>query len=620
MTVMKELLKIMFMAMIVIGMSSCFGGDFSDDDYESITDETGGSGNGTSGSTITSATGTLKELLNMDISTDDSALDETESLPATTDEFYEDYAELDLGFAEAYVVNVAYNGAAADVSGDTDAVSISQNGADVTITSEVKGVRYVLSGTTTDGSFKIYSTKKFKLDLNGVSITNPTGAAINNQGKRSYVEIIDGTSNSLCDGSSYTSTPDDEDEKGTFFSEGKLAFSGTGSLSVTSKGKHGIVSDDYILFRPGVNISVTSTSGHCIKSNDGVIIRGGVINAWTSAEASKGITTDGILTIEGGRTTLITTGNAVYDSDEADVSGAAGVKADSVIVISGGELYAKSTGKGGKGISTDQTFTMTGGTVKVVTTGATYSYNRSLDSKAKGIKADGNMYIKGGEIMAKATGGEGSEAIETKGTLTIDGGSVATYSYNDGINSKSTMTINDGSVYCYATGNDGIDSNGNLDINGGVVVGCGASAPEEGIDVAENRTFSITGGTVIGIGGSGESMTGSQQKASLHGVSVAGGNYIAISNGSTDLFALQVPCSYSSATLQVSTELFKSGTSYTLSTASQSAVSGATDFYGYIASPTISSKTSLGTFTTSTSTTGGMSGNMGGRGQGGGRR
>ena len=617
MTVMKDLFKLLFMAIIIVGMNSCLGDDF-DDSYEDIfTDETGSTGNGTSGQTITSAAGTLKELLNLDITIDDSALEETEKTPELTDEFYEDYAELDLGFAEAYVVNIAYNGNTATVSGDTEAVTVKQDGADVTVTSEVKGVRYVLSGTTDDGSFKIYSSKKFKLDLNGVSITNPTGAAINNQGKRAYVELISGTTNSLCDGSSYTSTPDDEDEKGTFFSEGKLAFSGTGSLSVTSKGKHGIVSDDYILFRPGVNISVTSTSGHCIKSNDGIIIRGGVINAQTSAEASKGITTDGMLTVEGGRTTLITSGNAVYDSDEQDVSGAAGAKADSVIVIAGGQFYAKSTGKGGKGISTDQTFTITGGTVKVVTTGTAYTYNRSLDSKAKGIKADGNMYIKGGSIMAKTTGGEGSEAIETKGTLTVDGGSVATYSYDDGINSKSTMTINDGSIYSYATGNDGIDSNGNLIVNGGVVVGCGASAPEEGIDAAEGYTFSINGGTVVGIGGGGEAMAGSQQKASLKGVTVAGGNYIAVSGGSTYLFALQVPCSYSSATLQVSTGAFKSGTTYTLSTAAQSAVSGNTDFYGYIASPSVSSTSSLGTFTTSTSTTGGMSGNMGGGGPGG---
>ena len=99
---------------------------------------------------------------------------------------------------------------------------------------------------------------------------------------------------------------------------------------------------------------------------------------------------------------------------------------------------------------------------------------------------------------------------------TADMNALRTYSYDDGINSKSTMTINDGSIYSYATGNDGIDSNGNLIVNGGVVVGCGASAPEEGIDAAEGYTFSINGGTVVGIGGGGEAMAGSQQKASLN--------------------------------------------------------------------------------------------------------
>jgi len=583
------------------------------DETEEITSGSysGTSPGGTSSTTSSALVGSLSELVNLDISLNTTPLDEIENTVASDDEFYESYVETD--FSEQYVVNVVYSGTSATVSGDVDAVTVSygDNQSDVIIVSEEKGVHYVLSGSTTDGSFKIYSEKKFVLELNGVSITNPTGAAINNQGKRAFVVLTDGTNNYLSDGTTYADVVDGEDMKGTFFSEGKLAFSGSGSLSVSSKGKHGIVSDDYLLFRPGVNVSVNSTSGHCIKANDGIIVRGGVINCQTSAPASKGLTTDGMFHMQGGRVTAITTGNAQYDSDEQDVSGASGLKADSIIVMTGGELLCKSTGKGGKGISTDQSFTMTGGVVEVVTTGTTFTYSSKYDSKSKGIKADGNILIEGGSLKVRASGDSGSEGIETKGYYIQNGGQVGVVAYDDGVNSKYDMTINGGNLFGYGLKADGIDSNGDLIVNGGALVGCGTSAPEEGIDAAENHNFKINGGVVLGIGGGGEAMSGTQQKASISGVSVSGGSYLAVGAGGNWLFACQMPCNYSNATLQLSSPKFTASTTYTLYTASQDVVEG-TDVFGLIISPEISKSSEYGNFSTSTSTTGGMSGNMGG--------
>ena len=65
------------------------------------------------------------------------------------------------------------------------------------------------------------------------------------------------TENYLADASSY-STVTGEDEKGCFFSEGQLIFSGTGALTVTGNYKHGICSDDYVRLRSGSNITVAS--------------------------------------------------------------------------------------------------------------------------------------------------------------------------------------------------------------------------------------------------------------------------------------------------------------------------------------------------------------------------
>ncbi len=73
-------------------------------------------------------------------------------------------------------------------------------------------------------------------------------------GKRVFVEVKTETENYLADASSY-STVTGEDEKGCFFSEGQLIFSGTGALTVTGNYKHGICSDDYVRLRSGSNIT-----------------------------------------------------------------------------------------------------------------------------------------------------------------------------------------------------------------------------------------------------------------------------------------------------------------------------------------------------------------------------
>ena len=103
----------------------------------------------------------------------------------------------------ASVVTITYNGTTATVSNGVSGVEVSSNGAHIVVNSTVSGVEYVLNGVTTNGSFKVYSEKKFKLSLAGVSILNPVGAAINIQSsKRVFVVCADETMNVLTDGAS----------------------------------------------------------------------------------------------------------------------------------------------------------------------------------------------------------------------------------------------------------------------------------------------------------------------------------------------------------------------------------------------------------------------------------
>ena len=523
----------------------------------------------------------------------------------------------------ASVVTIIYNGTTAAVSNGVSGVEVSSNGAHVVVNSTVSGVEYVLSGTTTNGSFKVYSEKKFKLSLAGVSILNPVGAAINIQSsKRVFVVCADETTNVLTDGSSYTATTDGEDMKACLFSEGQLIFSGGGSLTVTGNYKHAITSDDYVRFRSGCNITVASAKKDGIHTNESgldVVISGGAIQAQVAGAASKGISCDGNLTISGGKLTAFTSQTALYEDN--DLSSCAGIKCDGNILITGGEIAIQSTGGAGKGINCDGSITINDGTVKVITTGTQCVYGK-LDSSAKGIKANGALTINGGTVLVKATGGEGSEGIESKSVLTVNEGTVAALCYDDCMNASNSIVLNGGNIYCYSSGNDGIDSNGTLTITGGVIVSSGTTSPEDGFDCDQN-TFKITGGIVLGIGGGTSTPTSSvcTQRTVIYGGSGSNGEILNIQSADgTSVLTYQIPRAYSQMTVLFSSPNLTSGGSYTISKGGT--VSGGSEFFGLYSGATYSGGTQTATFTASSmvtqigSTSGGGQPGGGGGGHG----
>ncbi len=74
------------------------------------------------------------------------------------------------------------------VSVDGNKVTVNNTGGEVLV--------YELTGTTSNGFFKVYGAKKQAIVLNGASITNPDGAAINNQNKkRTFIAVFKAPSN-----------------------------------------------------------------------------------------------------------------------------------------------------------------------------------------------------------------------------------------------------------------------------------------------------------------------------------------------------------------------------------------------------------------------------------------
>jgi len=559
---------------------------------------------------VTDGASTEGDVTTFTVAFNKNAIAESQTVDSEDDDYIENTT-----FAKTITITYSTSGSA-KVSGDDEGI-VSINGNDVIATNTGNSIiKYVLTGETTDGFFKLYSSKKQAIVLNGVKITNPDGAAINNQSKkRTFIVLNDGSKNYLTDGASYADATDAEDMKACLFSEGQLIFSGSGYLEVDANCKAGIRSDDYVRTLPKTNIYVDASSGNGIRGNDAVIITGGVINVNITGTADKGLSSDGEIRIDGGRTTILTSGGYEYDEDDKDYSACSGIKADSLITINGGELNIKSTGTGGKGINCDDKITINGGITRIITTG-----KRQKDSKGsvspKGIKADGNLTINGGQAQVRLEGtGDGTEAIESKGEIHIEAGTVECYSYDDAINSKGNLYLDGGYVYAHSYNNDGIDSNTNLYINGGVVIAEGGAQPECGIDAAEGYSAFINGGTVIAVGGGMQAISSSSKQASI-AVSASLGTTIGLLSGPTAILAYTLPSSDSGTSLIISSPSLQAGNTYILRAGCE--VTGGTPFYTLITGCTIGSGSQSVDVTASTAINGSMGGGPGNSVPGGG--
>lgn len=277
-------------------------------------------------------------------------------------------------------------------------VTVTESGGDVVIISTAKAVEYVLAGTSTNGSVKVYSDNKFKLTLNGVSLANNDGPAINIQSsKRAFVVLADNSTNSLTDAASYSEVSG-EDMKAAFFSEGQLIFSGSGALTVKGNYKHAIAGDDYVRVRSG-NITISGAVKDGIHTNDAFIADGGNI---TITAASDGIDCEeGYVIINAGVFVLNTTDDGIaasYEDGNTEIT--------PYVTINGGTITVKSSA--GEGIESKSVLTINAGTISAITAD-------------DGLNAGTAIYINGGYVYSRSTG---NDAMDSNGIFTITGGTV----------------------------------------------------------------------------------------------------------------------------------------------------------------------------------------------------
>ncbi len=500
-------------------------------------------------------------------------------------------------------VGVSYSGTTATV---TVAGNVAQyvtptiTGAHVSIvqSSEVSDdvcgeITYTLAGSSTDGEFTMEGSYKATLELNGLTLTNPSGAPINIQnGKRIDLSVKKGTENTLTDASS-------GDWKGCIVCKGHLELKGKGTLNVYGNTAHAIYAKEYVEMKnctvnvlsavkdgincnqyflmesgslnisgvedDGVQVSYKDDSDREEEDTGTLTITGGTVNIAVTGTASKGLKAEGDLTVSDGTLSISTSGDGTWDSDDQKTKAASCISADGNIQIDGGTLSLTSSGSGGKGINGDGTLVINGGTITISTTGGLFAYvngtaytnytgntdNLDSDYKSspKGMKIDGNVEINSGTVNVTTTG-NGAEGIESKAVLTINDGTIVVNAYDDAINSSSHMYIKGGDITVVASNNDGLDSNGNMYISGGTIKAFGTKAPECGIDANEEDGYTVifTGGTLLAVGGGNSvpSTSESTQPYVTTTLSVSASSEIAIKSGSTTLATFTVPSNYSS--------------------------------------------------------------------------
>lgn len=197
----------------------------------------------------------------------------------------------------ANTVKVVYSGTTAIVtidpsisnyvtlmSGTSSHVKLIQSpafaGANISTSNTTGEITYVLSGTSDDGEFYLEGSFKATVELNGLTLTNPAGPAINIQdGKRIAMSVKKDTKNTLADGVS-------EEYNGCLHCKGHLELKGKGTLNVTGNSRHGIYSKEYMEVK-NLTLNITAAQKDGIHCKEYFLMEGGTVTI-------SGVLDDGI--------------------------------------------------------------------------------------------------------------------------------------------------------------------------------------------------------------------------------------------------------------------------------------------------------------------------------------
>lgn len=228
-----------------------------------------------------------------------------------------------------------------DDGSSCDNTSVAIDGQTITITEEGT---YLLSGSLSNGSVVVATDENVKVRLifNGVVINNDSSAAVYVQSAdKVFITLAPDSENMLSNGGTYEAV-DDNNIDSVIFSKSDLTLNGSGSLTVTAKAGHGIVSKDDLVITGGTYAITAASQGlsgkDSIRILDGdfaitsgkdalhsenednaekgfVYIAGGNFNLTASVD---GISASGNMTLLDGTYTMTTGGGSENGNDHQE--------------------------------------------------------------------------------------------------------------------------------------------------------------------------------------------------------------------------------------------------------------------------------------------------------------
>ncbi|MBO4723067.1 MAG: carbohydrate-binding domain-containing protein [Muribaculaceae bacterium] len=415
---------------------------------------------------------------------------------------------------------------------------------------------------------------------------------------------------------------------------GNITIANSGSMSKSFKSKATMtINGGTVTLTPSgamqvINSDASYSSG--IKAVD-FVMNGGTLNITSSGVAGKGISTTNITT-NGGSITINNSGTAQAAGSTGDYYTAKGFKTDGNLNMLGGTIYIKMTGTGGKGIKVNGNYVqgVSGGegpTLTVITTGSAAGQSSGgggfpgggpggggVSGSAKAIKVLGTIVINGGQSEVN-TSTDGAEGIESKTSITINGGNHYYKAYDDGMNCTGAIRFLGGVTVVYSNGNDAVDSNkgssGAIEIGDGCVLAyTSKGSPEEGLDCDNNSYISITGnGYAISGGGSqgggggwgGSSGIGNAVQGyylSTSSLSYSTGRYYTIANSSgTNLITYSVEAGFSSSLSLFTAKGMTKNQSYTIKYSTTAPTDATTAWHGVYLGSSATGTNSFTSFT-----------------------
>ena len=443
-----------------------------------------------------------------------------------------------------------------DDGSSCDNTSVAIDGQTITITEEGT---YLLSGSLSNGSVVVATDENVKVRLifNGVVINNDSSTAIYVQSAdKVFITLAPDSENMLSNGGTDEAVDDNNNIDSVIFSKSDLTLNGSGSLTVTAKAGHGIVSKDDLVITGGTYAITAASQGlsgkDSIRILDGdfaitsgkdalhsenednaekgfVYIAGGNFNLTASVD---GISASGNMTLLDGTYTMTTGGGSENGNDHQEGGpGGQGEPGDDMDnpgddMMTSGERPKKSRGE-----MSDNDQMMPPSDNSQDDTSADNRPTSSSDNQ----QPSGQMMEQPDKSDEETETEEttSTKGIKAKGNLIISGGTYTINAADDGIHSNSNITINGGTL-AIASGDDGVHADGQVIVNDGTIA---ISESYEGIE--GNEKVLIVGGQITltssddGFNGDTIEISGGHTEIDAEGDGIDANGILTVSGGET---------------------------------------------------------------------------------------